>query len=133
MIYHHLTVHSTGINLSDTIRMSCIQDFSRMKPRSKKRLAIRYESRHYELLSRSLPNDRHFAGLLGPLCWGVEGGSVRTDGTVEFESPAADGGDGDGGRRCSLLWHHDTIEGGVETKTQPAEHVRAPTVSLHHC
>jgi hypothetical protein len=26
-------VHSTGINTSDTIRMSCIQDFTRVKPR----------------------------------------------------------------------------------------------------
>ena len=26
-------VHSTGINTSETIRMSCIQDFTRVKPR----------------------------------------------------------------------------------------------------
>ena len=26
-------VHSTGINTSETIRMSCIQDFTRFKPR----------------------------------------------------------------------------------------------------
>ena len=26
-------VHSTGINTSDSIRMSCIQDFTRVKPR----------------------------------------------------------------------------------------------------
>ena len=31
--YHHCMVHSTGINTSDTIRMSCIQDFTRVKPR----------------------------------------------------------------------------------------------------
>ena len=31
--YHHCMVHSTGINTSNTIRMSCIQDFTRLKPR----------------------------------------------------------------------------------------------------
>jgi ectoine hydroxylase-related dioxygenase (phytanoyl-CoA dioxygenase family) len=29
MLYHHCMVHSTGINTSDSIRMSCIQDFTR--------------------------------------------------------------------------------------------------------
>lgn len=33
MLYHHNMVHSTGINTSETIRMSCIQDFTRAKPR----------------------------------------------------------------------------------------------------
>ena len=84
MLYHHCMVHSTGINTSQSIRMSCIQDFTRVKPRNS-------------------------------IMWYIDGAEHSPGGIVSFkEEPESPEAAGD--LRCSVLWHHDTIEWGP---TQP--------------
>ena len=83
---HALMVHSGGVNESSDVRIAVINDFQRLRPREN-------------------------------LMWQVEGARtphhdnaqvVKPDGIVPFP----EGVDliAAGGKRCKLIWHHDSLE-----------------------